>query len=485
MSDAARELQLLLEALEEGRVGGEGLGPEELERHDLVELTVAGAVDDAHAALAERAEDLVAAGEHLPAAEDGPGCGCPGGRRRDRRRVPGHVRRRRRAPGRRRGRGGGLPHRGHAVAQEGDHLVLLAQVGEEPVERAGEDADLVAALDRDRSGVGALADPLDQRHQLPHRAGDPGGGAPGGEEPEGHDPEGDEDEAVAELAEGGGLRGEAAQGEGGPDLLAGRCLQRDAHADVAVAVEVDLEGRPVRTGELRPRHGGGQGGLARAQGGHGEPRRLPGGLDEEGDLAVGQLPDLGGDRLVETVAGHQHAHELGPRLHGHRHRGEELLALAPQRRRVLSLERPLHHRVSRQVVARGRGAIGAGHQRAGGVGRHHEVGGEVLAALAERVEGGGLVALGEGGLEVGVVGEDAHPELELVEAVGLDRLPDVARLLETRVDRGPRQPVGLHRGEGERAAHEQHHQRGDEQQDLPGQSHRAPRSSSQYLSPDS
>ena len=41
------------------------------------------------------------------------------------------------------------------------------------------------------------------------------------------------------------------------------------------------------------RASGGESGLAGAQGRDDEPRRLAGDLDEEGDLAVGQPPDLG------------------------------------------------------------------------------------------------------------------------------------------------------------------------------------------------
>ena len=260
--DAPGELDLLLEALEEGRVAREGLGPQQLEGHDLVELPVARAVHDAHAALAQRAEDLVAVGEDLPAAEDGAGGRARRSSANPPRGWPPGPGSRPPPPRRRRwARAGGrcLAHRRHALAQERDHLVLLAQVGEQAVEGAGQDADLVPALHRDGAGVGAVADPLDQAHELAHGPGDARGGAPGGEEPQGHDAERHEHEAVAELAEGGGLRGEAAQGERGPDLLAALGLQRYPHADVAVAVEVDLEGRHLRPRELRAGEGGGEG----------------------------------------------------------------------------------------------------------------------------------------------------------------------------------------------------------------------------------
>jgi hypothetical protein len=182
--------------------------------------------------------------------------------------------------------------------------------------------------------------------------------------------------------------------------------------------------------------------------------------------------DLRGDRLAQPIAGDQDAHELGAGLHRHGDGGEELVALQPERRRVLSFQRAFDDRVGRQVVARVRWPVAARDQPARGVRRHHEVRSEILAALAQRVERRVLVALRDRRLEVGVVGQHAHPEPQLVEAVGLDRLPHVARLLEARVDRAAREAIGLDRGERERTAHEQHHQRGDEQQDLPGQSHR-------------
>jgi hypothetical protein len=52
LRDPARELDLLLEALEHRRVLVEHLSPEDLERDHLVELAIASAIDDAHPALA-------------------------------------------------------------------------------------------------------------------------------------------------------------------------------------------------------------------------------------------------------------------------------------------------------------------------------------------------------------------------------------------------------------------------------------------------
>ena len=51
MGDAPRQLDLLLEALHVGRVVLEQVRPQHLEGHDVVQLLVVGAVDDAHAAL--------------------------------------------------------------------------------------------------------------------------------------------------------------------------------------------------------------------------------------------------------------------------------------------------------------------------------------------------------------------------------------------------------------------------------------------------
>ena len=64
--DPPRELHLAAEALEDARRVDESLA-EHLEGDDLVELAVARAVDAAHPADAEQAEDLVAVGEQRAA----------------------------------------------------------------------------------------------------------------------------------------------------------------------------------------------------------------------------------------------------------------------------------------------------------------------------------------------------------------------------------------------------------------------------------
>jgi hypothetical protein len=58
MCDPVSEPQLVLEAFEELRIGGD-LGLQNLERQDLAGLAIAGLVHDAHAAAAQLAEDLV------------------------------------------------------------------------------------------------------------------------------------------------------------------------------------------------------------------------------------------------------------------------------------------------------------------------------------------------------------------------------------------------------------------------------------------
>ena len=69
MADLARELDLGAEAARHV-AGARDLGAQDLEGHDLVELAVVRLVDHAHAALAERLEDLVAAGEERAFGDD-------------------------------------------------------------------------------------------------------------------------------------------------------------------------------------------------------------------------------------------------------------------------------------------------------------------------------------------------------------------------------------------------------------------------------
>ena len=130
--------------------------------------------------------------------------------------------------------------------------------------------------------------------------------------PSSHHAQRDDDQAVAEAAERDRLGGQAAQRQRRADVLAGGALQRDADPDVALAGEVDLEGR-VRLRHRGQRQRGHERRLARAERGDGELLRRARGPHQERDVAVGQLVDLRGDRLVQAVARDQHAHELGAR----------------------------------------------------------------------------------------------------------------------------------------------------------------------------
>src|SRR5262249_8678038 len=75
VGDATGELDLLLEAVEERGVVLQHLVAKHLERDHLVELAVVRAVDDTHAALADRAQDVVAPGEEAALSDAGAGRG--------------------------------------------------------------------------------------------------------------------------------------------------------------------------------------------------------------------------------------------------------------------------------------------------------------------------------------------------------------------------------------------------------------------------
>ena len=64
------DAHFVVEPREPAGVGGERFG-QELERHRLAERQIVGAIDLAHAAAAEQADDAIAAGEHGPRGENG------------------------------------------------------------------------------------------------------------------------------------------------------------------------------------------------------------------------------------------------------------------------------------------------------------------------------------------------------------------------------------------------------------------------------
>ena len=80
--DLAGEQEFLLEAGENGRVGGE-LGADEFESNGAVEFAVAGFVDGSHAAFAQQVQDFVAAAENVSDLQD-----CGGAEARAQRNFP-------------------------------------------------------------------------------------------------------------------------------------------------------------------------------------------------------------------------------------------------------------------------------------------------------------------------------------------------------------------------------------------------------------
>ena len=154
--------------------------------------------------------------------------------------------------------------------------------------------------------------------------------------------------------------------------------------------------------------------------------RLPQLLHHIGDLAPREAPDLHGHRLVDHVSGHQDPDELRSGQHRHRHRGRERVPVLPERGRLLALERREDQRLLRKIVAGVTGVVGACHEDAVPVGGEHEVCVQVQPALLERIQRRRLVELRERRLEIGIVGQNAQPQAQLVEPVGLDGFPHAA-----------------------------------------------------------
>ena len=219
---------------------------------------------------------------------------------------------------RRRGaRPAALLHHRHALAQEADQLLLLAQVGEQAVEGAGQGADLVAACPprprprtsrraRAPRGPPAAHGPGDARGRRGRRRA----------RPSDHHHQRDQHQAVAEAAEGRHLLGHAAQRQhasppsrrwppsAGPATPTWRSPPRSS-SKVA---------RLARRGAARA----GQSAAASAAsfGPSDETESCggwPGAVGQVGDLAVGELADVAGQRLVDAVAGDEHALEVRAR----------------------------------------------------------------------------------------------------------------------------------------------------------------------------
>ena len=439
---------LLLEAVEQAAVGREHLRAQHLERHDLVELAVARAVHDAHAALAERLQDLVARGQ---AAEGGVRTQAGG--------IALDQRRRAAAAGR-----ALFVHRGVVVAQEGDELFLLAQVGKQALKARASvpiSSRLVTCTapekepsrtrstrsTRRRTGrVMPLAHRIrgaqaaDERHQ--RRA----------------------DEAVAEAAEGRHLLVDAAQRRDRAHHLAACRPQRRRHRQV----------RRIRQGDgdrLRARFGRAVERVARFA--DGRRRQLPGTrvVREEGDFRARQLADVAREPLVEGETGDENALQGAAGRHRHRHGVVEARALLPDGRRFLAVEHGEDERIVRQVGAFAARASGARQHAAARIGDHEQVGAEVGAALGQRVLDGRQVARLHHRLERRLVGQGAQAELELVVAVGLERLPDAGGLRQPLAQALARQPVRLERGVDERRQEQPQNQGADERQDLLREAH--------------
>jgi hypothetical protein len=144
----------------------------------------------------------------------------------------------------------------------------------------------------------------------------------------------------------------------------------------------------------------------------------------------------------------------------------EAVGRAPDRRRLLALQRLHHDGGLREVLSLRGGTVGAGEDDAGGIRNDEEVGLGLLVSLLERVQDRRRVLRLHHALEARIVAEHADAELQLVVTVGLERLPDLARLGQAAGDVLLGQAVGLHGREDERGEDERHHQRAREEQDL-------------------
>ena len=360
--DAAREADLLLEPVEQRRVGRERLAAQRLDRDGVVEVAVVRAVHDAHAAPA-RARP----GSRSGAAKTSPTCGS---------RAAGPVRRPV-AAARDDGLGLGPP---TFIVSEATYSSSAAfSFSSSSIARKERARMPISSLDSTgRSGASRLPTRTCSVAAT-SRSDGPGDAA---REEEGEDERDDErgeaheDLRVLDLAEGRELPFAAAQGDGGADELVGGGADRQDVREVGLAADLERRaGRSSCPGAAPPGRGRRAAATAASAARRAVPSSTPraaafgrlgrlGRVGEEDDLRVQELLEVARDLVVDLEGRRDHADQARAALE-HRRRDDvvELAAREPDPLGLLALQRAGDRRHAGQVGRVGQRPVGARERR--------------------------------------------------------------------------------------------------------------------------
>jgi hypothetical protein len=491
--DAAGQLDLALELVEEGRIHAP-LGAEDLEGHLLVQLLVPGLEHEAHAAPAQHRFDAVAARQEVPLLQDQPPPRFPGARRgrgHGHGGVQVHQGRARRARGA--GRGTARPQGG----QGGQEVVLGLQLPQEGPEGGGEGPHLAAGPARGQLGAAAPGQLRRGFREAGQGGRDSAGGLQG--HGQGHQesrgPRAQDGPLEAPEGRQEGIQGQE-QGRGHLVLQAVRAAQGRYSAQVVRPVDPEGE----QAGGLTLAEGGLDGGVAGAVQGLGQARP-GGGLEgaahdaapaQESHLgrglgpAHGRVPQLGGGPVVQAQAHQQGGHQ-GPvrQAEGAGHRQVEA-AVGPsgnlQEAGVRGTGKARGPRTVRIEGHLGDGHVpvvppgpvrGAGQAPAVGPDQGGEVRLEGGQALEQVVPQAGLVPAPRGDVDVGAVGalghEDLEPGIQHPGLLGHVAVQHPACRAQAPLCGTAGAPLGLVVGHAQHRPRQQHHQEGGAQEELPGE----------------
>ncbi len=362
---------------------------------------------------------------------------------------------------------GPLDHLGRGLGEELLHDLLFPQLAQERTEGRRESSNLAAGGSFHVARIIPFADAIRDGHELPKRARDAAREKMARSDGDG-DPEKTHEEHAPLKAS---KRGELAiagteRGEETDRLLASTGFGRERREDRLERLASKGQPHILR---LRGHRSRGEPILqSRSAFLERRPRLLIAGLGpgEEHHFAVGEALDVLRELVVDLVAGHDDAEHFIAHSERDGYRVVEAAFLPPDAAEALSLDRLSHEGRPRQIDAGESGNVGARDHPSLDVGHDHEVASDLLDHGLGRVERGGRVHLGDRRFEIGALDDDRVDELELLQAVGLQVLVELAGRGQRDAERVLGELARAAVGEPEESAGEAHDEEERDEENL-------------------